>query len=459
MSNGYKTGRQIQLMNLSRHFHRGVHPVPNKNTKDSPVIRLDSFSTVQIPMSMHIGAPCSCLVKPGDDVLAGQKIGDSDSFMSAPVHSGVSGKVAAVRRVLLSDGTVGEAVEILSDGLFRLHESVVSPAVNDRTSFLRAIRESGLTGLGGAGFPTHVKLNPPKGKEPDILLINAAECEPFITSDYRQCMEHPDDIVGGIAAVIKWLSIPSAVIGIEDNKKDAVPLLQAHIKQRGLQDQVSIKILRTFYPQGAEKILIKAAAGREVPSGGLPHDVRALVLNVSTVAFISEYLRTGMPLVRKIVTLDGGAVASPCNVDVPIGALISDVIEAAGGFREPAVKIIMGGPMMGVAIDRTDLGIIKANNAILALSVAQTRAGAESPCIRCGRCVDSCPIRLLPTSLDAAARREDIEDLRALHAADCIECGCCAYVCPAGRHLVQSIRYGKRKLRLESTKQKAEVKP
>ncbi len=408
---------------------------------------------------MHIGAPCDCLVKQGDDVLAGQKIGDSAAFMSAPVHSSVSGKVAAVRRILLSDGSLGEAVEILSDGLFRLHESVVPPAVADRASFLRAIRESGLTGLGGAGFPTHVKLNPPKGKEPDVLLINAAECEPFITSDFRHCIERPGDIADGIAAVMKWLSIPSAVIGIEDNKQPAIPILLAHIKERGMQDRVSIKVLRTFYPQGAEKLLIHAVTGREVPSGGLPHDVKTLVLNVSTAAFISEYLRTGMPLVRRIVTLDGGALASPCNVDVPIGAFISDVIEAAGGFREPAVKILMGGPMMGVAVDRTDLGVIKANNAILALSAAQAKAVPETPCIRCARCVDSCPIRLLPTSLDAAARREDLEGLRELHAPDCIECGCCAYVCPAGRHLVQSIRYGKRKLRLESAKEKAEVKP
>jgi electron transport complex protein RnfC len=268
-------------------------------------------------------------------------------------------------------------------------------------------------------------------------------------------MEHPDEIIEGVIEVMRWLLIPSAIIGIEDNKMPAVEVLKAAVLRSGKQVVISIRVLASMYPQGAEKPLIYHMTGRKVPSGGLPYDVKTLVLNVSTVRFIAKYLHTGMPLVRKRLTLDGGALASPCNVNVPIGALIPDIIAAAGGLVSEPAKIIMGGPMMGVAVDRIDVGIIKANNAILVLNAREALTPSETPCIRCSRCIDSCPMDLLPTSLDAAARKEEIGELAEFHVMDCIECGSCSFVCPAKRHLVQSIRSGKQQLR--AVKEKPEV--
>ncbi|MHB1483577.1 MAG: electron transport complex subunit RsxC [Saccharofermentanales bacterium] len=442
---------------------RGIHPPQNKNTKDSPVLKFDDFTRVQIPLSMHIGKPCTSLVAVGDEVFSGQKIGDSDAYMSVPVHSSVSGKVKTIRNIIGGAGAAVYVIEIESDSRHAYHPDIAPPAVSDKETFIKAIRESGLVGLGGASFPTHVKMSPPKGKEPDILVVNAAECEPYITSDYRNCMEHPDGIIDGIASVMKWLSIPAAVIGIEDNKKPAADLLQKHIDKLGKKDAISIKVLKTIYPQGAEKPLIFQTIGRVVPSGGLPFDVKTLVLNVSTVLFISDYLKTGIPLIRKVLTLDGGALVNPCNVDVPIGAYISDIVEAAGGFIETASgfkqepsKVIMGGPMMGVSIDRLDLGIIKANNAILALDSKQAAIPEEIPCIRCSRCVDACPMLLVPTTLDAFSRIGDLDVLKRYNLSDCIECGCCTYVCPSKRYLVQGIRSGKAKVL--SAAKKPEVK-
>lgn len=441
----------VFTMNHLQFFQRGVHPPEHKNTHDYPTVRIDSFKKVQIPMSMHTGVPCTCLVRAGDDVLVGQKIGDNNAFLCAPIHSSVSGRVLSVKPMVASNGSVVEVVEIESDGEYRRHESVIPPVVTDRESFVRAIRESGLVGLGGASFPTHVKMTPPKGKEPDLLIINAAECEPYITSDYRQCLEHPDEIIEGIAEVMKWLSIPNAVIGIEDNKMSAVKILQFQIDKQQKPD-ISIKVLKTMYPQGAEKPLIFHTSGRIVPTGGLPHDVKTLVLNVSTVRFISKYLHTGMPLVRKRITMDGGALVLQCNVNVPVGALIPDIIEAIGGVKEEPAKVIMGGSMMGVALDRLDQGIIKANNGILVLNSEEASIPLETQCIRCSRCVDVCPMELVPTSIDVMARNKDMEGLVKYHAADCIECGCCTYVCPAKRYLVQSIRNGKFLLRTAAPK-------
>ncbi|MDD3196785.1 MAG: electron transport complex subunit RsxC [Eubacteriales bacterium] len=428
-------------------FSGGVHPKGNKNTHFYPTVRLDQFTKLRIPMSMHLGPPCECIVKPGDYVQVGQLIGNPTAAMAVPIHSSVSGTVKQVRREVASNGRSMEVVEIESDLKYTWHDSIKPPTITDQASFIQAIRDSGLVGLGGAGFPTYMKLQPPPGKEPDVLLINAAECEPYITADFRQCAEHPDEIIDGTMQVMKYMQISKAIIGVEDNKPLAAEVLRNEITKYFLAMNIKPKIkvvsLKTIYPQGAEKMLIYSLTKRAVPSGALPHDVGVLMLNVSTVRFISKYIKTGMPLVRKRVTLDGSGLNLPSNVNVPIGALIPDVIEAAGGLAEEAGKIIMGGSMMGVAVDRLDVSIIKHNNAILVFGKKEASIPDETQCIRCGRCITACPMHLMPTNLDIMARNKDFEGLKQYHVMDCIECGCCTYVCPAKRYLVQSIRNGK----------------
>lgn len=428
-------------------FTGGVHPDATKNTANLPVVVLEDFSKVQIPLSMHTGVPCTPIVKVGDEVAIGQKIADSDAFLSVPIHGSISGKVTAIKKIISNTGSPVDAIEIESDGTDKIHDSVQPPEIDSKESFIKAIRESGLVGLGGAAFPTHVKLVPPKGKEPEVLVVNGAECEPSLTSDYRNMIEHTDEIVKGIEAVLKWMDIPEAVIGVEDDTKDAALKLQSEIVKSAYNGRIRVKLLKTIYPQGAEKPLIYMTTGRKVPAGGLPHDVKVMVLNVTTVLFIAQYLETGMPLVRRNLTVNGGAVANPSNVSAPIGAFIRDIVEKIGGFKKTPSKILMGGTMMGVAIDRQNVGIIKANNAILLLDEEEAATPQEYPCIRCSKCLDVCPMNLMPTNIDIASRNSDIEGLEKFHAMDCMECGCCSFICPSKRFLVQSIRNGKQLLR------------
>jgi electron transport complex protein RnfC len=441
------------------HFPGGVHPRGNKNTHFYPTVRLDRFKTIRMPMSMHIGPPCTCVVKEGDLVKVGQVIGRADAPLAVPIHSSVSGIVKSVHKEVASSGRSVQVVVIESDGLNTLDENIRPPEVTDRASFIQALRDSGLVGLGGAGFPTYMKMQPPPGKEPDVLVINAAECEPYITADFRQCAEHPDEIIDGIIQVMNYMAIPRALVGIEDNKPLAAEVLSYElVKLRlaaNLTPDISIVRMKTIYPQGAEKMLIYSLTRRKVPTGGLPHDVNVLVLNVSTVRFISKYLKTGMPLIRRRLTLDGSAMKVPCNVNVPIGAPIPDVIEAAGGLCAEAGKVIMGGSMMGVALDRLEASIIKHNNAILVFDQKEAAIPAETQCIRCARCINVCPMHLMPTNLDNMARNKDVDGLMQYHIMDCIECGSCTYVCPAKRYLVQSIRNGKIYVRAAQAKEAA----
>ncbi len=438
------------------HFSGGVHPKGNKNTHFYPTVRLDDFKEIHIPMSMHIGPPCLPVVQAGDPVLVGQVIGEPTGPLAVPIHSSVSGKVTAIRREVSSDGRSVNVVLIESDGLYKRHPSVVPPLVTDRESFLQALRNSGLVGLGGAGFPTHMKLRIPEGRLVEYLLINAVECEPYITADFRQCAEHPDEIIEGILQVMHYLGIPQAVVGVEDNKPLAAEVLRNELVKlelkQNLKPAIRVQLLPTLYPQGAEKMLVCSLTGRVVPSGGLPIDVGVIVLNVSTVRFIAKYLKTGMPLVRKRLTLDGSGLKMPCNVNVPIGAMIPDVIAYAGGNAAEAGKIIMGGSMMGVALDRPDVSVLKYNNAILVFDAKEAEIPLETQCIRCGRCLEACPMHLMPASLDTAARSKDVDQLQEYHIMDCIECGCCTYVCPAKRYLVQSIRAGKNYVRQAVTR-------
>ena len=430
-------------------FKGGVHPPQSKNTMECATIKMDIPEKVVLPMQQHIGAPCKAVVKKGDTVKVGQVIGTSDAYVSVPVHSSVSGTVTAVTERIISGSRPVVCVEIKPDGLQEISEDVKAPVVESKESFLKAIRDSGLTGLGGAGFPAHVKLNPPKDLAIDTLIINGAECEPYITSDYRVCMENTENIIEGIDYVLQWTGIPRALIGIEDNKPEAIKKLKSAVKKT---KSISVHSLKTRYPQGAEKMLIKTLTGREVPPGKLPSEVGCLVMNVASVAFVAEYLKTGMPLIKKRVTVDGSSVKIPMNLEVLIGTPIADVFEFSGGFTTEPAKFIMGGPMMGVSLYSDEIPVMKYTNALLALNEKDGRIPDEYACIRCGRCVKVCPMNLLPFDIDRLVKANLYDDLDKYNVTDCIECGSCSYTCPSKRMLTQSIRLGKDVLRRKAKK-------
>ena len=397
-------------------------------------------STVTIPMSMHIGAPCEPLVKMGDLVKVGQKIGESNAPFSAPIHASVSGKVKQVTEFRNALGMVSKAVVIESDGEQAISEEVKVPVVNSREEFIAAVKESGVVGLGGAGFPTHIKLNPKNLDQIDTLVINAAECEPYITSDYRECMESPEDIIEGINVVKKWLNIKNAYIGIESNKPASIKLLgELSEKHEG----IDVVELKAQYPQGAEKVIIYSTTGRIVNDGQLPADAGVIVLNVTTVSFIAKYLKTGMPLVSKRLTVDGTGANKGMNVIVPLGTPIKDVFEFCGGLKADCKKILMGGPMMGIAVPDLEQPIVKNNNAIIALNEKDATPAEETDCIRCGKCVYACPLNLMPAALEKAYDARNAESLVAHDVNLCMNCGCCSYVCPAKRNLAQKNQLAK----------------
>ena len=423
----------------------GVKVPHRKNTASLETVRMPVPSAVTIPMQMHIGAPCRPLVSVGDTVLVGQKIGESDHPMSSPIHASVSGKVIAVKSIVTGSGAVSDAVVIESDGQMTA-APLTPPEITDMDSFLRAVRECGLVGLGGAGFPTHIKLKIPDGKRVDTLLINAAECEPYLTADNREILENAWDVMSGIYTVRDFLGIKDVIIGVEENKPEAIAVLKKIADASpDKENKVRVLSLPSSYPQGAEKVLIKAAVGREVPMGKLPADVGCVVINVTSIATLARYIKTGMPLVEKRVTVDGGAVSSPQNVFVPIGTSVSDVLSFVG--VDAPKKVLMGGPMMGTALAETDVPVVKNTNGIIAMDEKEARYRESSACIRCGRCVAACPMRLMPLRLEKAVERKDTDALADLSVMNCMECGSCAFSCPASRPLVQSIRLGKAMLK------------
>lgn len=431
-------------MAIFKNFKGGINTGHTKNTRNSVTVHMNIPSKVLIPMLQHIGAPCNPLVKKGDYVKVGQKIGDCEAYVSSPVHSSVSGTVTDVRPYPYPGGIAVQAVEIEADGRQEMFEGIKISECTDRHSILKALRESGAVGLGGAGFPTHVKLAPPKDRKIDYLVVNGAECEPYITSDFREMLENTDEIIDGICIVKNVLAAEKAFLCIENNKPEAIKLFKEKLTASA---DIEIISLKTLYPQGAEKQLIYSAVKRKVPSGGLPSDAGIVVQNINTLSFISRYFKTGIPLISKRVTVDGTAVAKPANVMVPIGTPLGDVFDFCGGFKEKPAKIIMGGPMMGVAQYSLDMSILKQTNALLAFDEKSSRIEEESVCLRCGRCVQACPMNLLPLYINISVLKGDLESVNAFNANDCIECGCCSYECPAKRHLVQSIRLAKAQLR------------
>lgn len=428
----------------------GVEIAHNKNTAGMRVIRIPTPPFVQIAMTQGIGATCTPTVKVGDYVKLGQLIGDSDAYVSAPIYASISGTVTEIKEITLSTGIKSQAVVIESDGLMASDE-FTPPVVNDAKSLIDAVRKSGLVGLGGAGFPAHVKLNLPQEAQIDTLIINAAECEPFITVDYRECIENSVNIMRGVNIVSKYLNIDNVIIAVEDNKPIAIQILK-EIADASVGNKVRVMALQSKYPQGAEKMIIQSATGRRIPPGKLPSDVGCVVMNVASIAFIGRFVTTGKPLVSRSMTIDGSAITTPKNVRVPIGTMMDYIIDYCGGFSEEPEKIVCGGPMMGSALTGINYPVLKGNNAILAFKKGDLNIKKETDCIRCGRCAAACPLNLVPTNIEKFTKTGDIDKLKHSGAMVCMECGSCAYSCPAGKPLVQHMRLAKATIRESEAK-------
>ncbi len=430
----------------------GVSIAHNKNTAEMSVVRIPAPPIVKLAMQQNIGAPCTPVVKVGDEVKVGTLVGDSDAYVSAPVYSSVSGTVKEIKDIKLASGVVTKAVVVESDGLMT-EADFTPPEITDTESFIRAVRASGLVGLGGAGFPAHVKLNLPQNANIDTLIINAAECEPYITVDYRECLENGGDIMRGVTAVSKYLNIDSVIIAVENNKPKAIEVLKKIAdSDNDVGDKIKIMTLKSRYPQGAEKMIIQSATGRRIPPGKLPSDVGCVVMNVASIAFVGRYIATGKPLVSRSMTIDGSAIKNPMNLRVPVGTMMDYIIDYCGGFTEQPEKIVCGGPMMGTALTGIEYPVLKGNNAILAFKKGDLSNKKETDCIRCGRCAQACPLSLVPTNIERFAKTGDVKKLKEAGTMVCMECGSCAYSCPAGKPLVQHMRLAKAIIREKEAK-------
>lgn len=438
-------------------FLGGIHPKDGKELAAGEAIEsMPVPKEVVIPLSQHIGAPCAPVVKVGDMVKRGQLIGTAEAFMHADIHASVSGKVKKIEEMPHSGRITCPAIVIESDGEDAWAEGL--PMQRDwkamsQEKILAAVQSAGLVGMGGATFPAHIKLKP--AKPIDVIIVNGAECEPYLTADYRLMLEQPEQVIEGTEILAKLLDVKTCYIGIEDNKPKAIEALQ---KAAAGHEGIEVAPLKTKYPQGAEKMLIKVIAGREVPMGGLPMDVGAVVQNAGTVAAIYDAVVKGLPLTERITTVSGDAIRQPKNLRVRIGTSYRDVIAYCGGFKEQPDKLLAGGPMMGMAQFTLDVPVMKGSSGILALTKKVTEHGAESPCIRCGRCVKACPMGLVPSMLSILGERNAVESARDDYGLmNCIECGSCTYVCPAKRNIVQYIRYSKSELRAQQMREKAKI--
>lgn len=430
----------------------GVKLKHRKHTSHSVPEKLPIPEYVVIPMSMHIGKPANPIVKVGQRVTVGELIGEADGFVSSPVYSSVSGKVKKISTVTVYGGMKTQAVEIETDGLQEICETVKPPTVNDFDSFVKAIKDSGITGLGGAGFPTFIKIGVKDISMAKAVIINSAECEPYITSDTRTMLDKADYIFKGIDLVQKYLAPNTVIIGIENNKKSSIAKMKEMAQTR---DNVQVKVLPAVYPQGGEKVLVYNTIGKIIPKGGLPIDVGAIVINCTTLAAIAEYIETGMPLVEKCVTVDGSAVTEPKNVIAPIGTPIKNLFDYCSGFSKDPKKVIYGGPMMGISVPSLDAPVLKMTNAVIAMDEKDAKLPKPTACINCGECVNHCPLKLDPRNISKAYKLNLVDELQNLCADLCMECGCCSYVCPANRPIVQTNKLAKAKLNEYLREQKA----
>ena len=428
-------------------FPGGIHPHEGENGKavngGNAIRELPAPPRVIIPLQQHIGAPAKATVKKGDRVRVGQKIGDAGGFMSAPVHASVSGTVVDVQPVLQANGVAQMSVIIDND--FQDEWVPLTPAEHPENlsaaELQYLIREAGIVGMGGATFPTSVKLTPAQGKTIEKLIINGAECEPYLTADHRLMLEHAAGIIDGIRLTMLALEVKEAIVGIEDNKPDAIAVMTeaaAHV------DGLKVRALPVKYPQGGEKQLVYALTRRKVPAGGLPLDIGCVVMNVGTCYAIHQAVREGRPLISRVTTV-GGLVNNPANFLVRVGSTVENLLDACGGIKPGTKQLVYGGPMMGMAIARTDIPVTKGCSGILALGQVAMEP-KESACIRCARCVNACPMNLMPMRIDACTRKNDFEGAEKFGAMNCMECGVCTYICPAKRSLTQSCRTAKKVL-------------
>lgn len=421
-------------------FKGGIHPYEGKElTMDKPIETYLPKGELVYPLSQHIGAPAKPVVKKGDRVLVGQRIAEAGGFVSAHIHASVSGTVKNIEPRLTTGGTKTESIIIENDGEYEVMERP-APAnwqEMDRKDLLEVIQDAGIVGMGGAGFPTHVKLSPKNPDSIDYIIVNGSECEPYLTSDYRRMLEEPEKVVTGLEIVLHMFPQASGIIAIEDNKPEAIRIMK---EQTADHPKIQVNVMKTKYPEGAERQLIYANTGRYINSGMLPADAGCIVHNVDTVTAIYKAVVEGVPLIDRIITISGDDIVDPKNFKVLLGTSLQELIEAAGGYLdgEPE-KILSGGPMMGKAMFSTEVPAVKGSSAVLCMKKDEVAACEPSNCIRCGRCVAVCPGRVNPTKLASLAEHGKLDAFVEQDGMECCECGCCSYVCPAKRHLTQTI--------------------